>query len=122
MLNNRELGKLGEDIAAHHISQNGYIILERNYRTKIGEIDIIAKHDNYLVFIEVKTRKSINFGYPREAVDKAKQFKIINIANFYLEKGKQYYCHIRFDVIEIMLHKNNEMKSIVVLKNAFNCK
>lgn len=120
MLNNRELGKLGEDIAANYISQNGYIILEKNFRTKIGEIDIIAKQDNYLVFIEVKTRKSINFGYPREAVDKSKQLKIINIANFYIAKEKQYYCHIRFDVIEVMLHSNNEIKSIVLLKNAFN--
>lgn len=122
MLNNRELGKLGEDIAAHHISQNGYTILERNFRTKNGEIDIIAMQDNYLVFIEVKTRKSISFGYPRESVDKAKQLKILNIANSYLAKKRQYYCHVRFDVIEIMLHSNNEMKSVVLLKNAFSCK
>ena len=122
MLNNRELGKLGEDIAANHISKNGYIILERNFRTKIGEIDIIARQDNYLVFIEVKTRKSINFGYPREAVDKAKQLKIINIGNLYLAQKKQFNNHIRFDVIEIMLYSNNEIKSIIVLKNAFSCK
>ena len=89
MLNNRELGKLGEYYADKYISQNGYSILERNYRTKQGEIDIIAKDGNYLAFIEVKTRKSTKFGFPREAVDYYKQNKIRSIAQIYLAKNRK---------------------------------
>lgn len=119
MLNNRELGKLGECFADKYISQNGFLTLEKNYRTKLGEIDIIAKDGDYTVFIEVKTRKSIKFGYPREAVNYYKQMKIKNIANLYLAKNNKFNSHIRFDVIEIMLDKVNEVKSIILLKNAF---
>ena len=119
MLNNRELGKLGEYFANKYISQNGYLPLEKNYRTKGGEIDIIAKDGDYTVFIEVKARKSIRFGYPREAVDYRKQIKIKNIANIYLSKNNKFNSHIRFDVIEVMLNTINEVKSITLLKNAF---
>jgi putative endonuclease len=119
MLNNRELGKLGECFANNYISENGYSPLEKNYRTKLGEIDIIAKDGDYIVFIEVKARKSIKFGYPREAVDYRKQIKIKNIANIYLAKNNKFNSHIRFDVIEIMLNSNNDLSSITLLKNAF---
>ena len=70
---NQKLGKLGEDIISNYIQKQGYKILERNFECSQGEIDIIAKNKNELVFIEVKTRSNTNFGTPSEAVDYKKQ-------------------------------------------------
>lgn len=90
MINKKLTGKLGEDIAVRHLKQNGYIIITRNYRTKYGEIDVIAKDGKCLVFVEVKARRSENFGYPREAVDIYKQTRIKNIANLYIASKKLF--------------------------------
>jgi putative endonuclease len=119
MLNNRELGSLGEDLAVKYLIKNNYIIINRNYRTRYGEIDVVAKDDDYLVFIEVKARKNTNFGYPREAVNYTKQCKIKQLANFYLLKETKMNNNIRFDVVEVFLDKNNEVKSIEIIANAF---
>jgi putative endonuclease len=120
MFGKKEVGKLGEDIASSHIFKNGYSIIERNFRTKFGEIDIIAKDHKYIAFIEVKTRKGTRFGYPREAVDKFKQSKIKNIASLYLAKKKLWDSSVRFDVVEIILDDKNDVKSVVLIKNAFD--
>ena len=107
-------GRSGEDLAAQYLEQQGYIILERNYRLRIGEIDIIARDGEDLVFIEVKTRRSKRFGSPFEAVDVRKQKKIFNIAAVYLQ-GKE--LPVRFDVVAV--HLNEQDARIEVLKNAF---
>ncbi|MGB5684809.1 MAG: YraN family protein [Candidatus Electrothrix sp.] len=107
-------GRSGEDLAVQHLEQQGYTILERNYRLRIGEIDIIARDGEYLVFIEVKTRRSKRFGSPFEAVDLRKQQKIFNIAAVYLQ-GKE--LPVRFDVVAV--HLNEQNVRIEVLKNAF---
>lgn len=120
MLNNKFTGKIGEDIAGRYLASNGYNILQRNYRTKYGEIDIIAKEGDYIVFIEVKTRRSQNFGYPREAVDKYKQSRIRNIASLYMAAKKLRDKKVRFDVVEVVLNENNNIKSILIIKNAFD--
>lgn len=119
MQNNRELGTLGEDFAEKYILSQGFVVIQRNFRTKIGEIDIIAKDGKYIVFIEVKARKSINFGYPREAVNRNKQIKIKDVASIYLLQNRKCDMHIRFDVIEVMLDFENNLKSITILRNAF---
>jgi putative endonuclease len=119
MFGNKQIGKLGEDIASKHILNNGYTLLERNFRSKNGEIDIIAKDGKFLVFIEVKTRKGIKFGYPREAVDWFKQNKIKSIAGLYLAKKKLWDSNIRFDVVEILLGEFDEVMSVSLIKNAF---
>ena len=119
MLNNRELGNLGEDLAVNYLMKNKYIIISRNYRTRYGEIDIIAKDKEYLVFIEVKARKNTNFGYPREAVNFTKQRKIKELANYFLLKENKMNNNIRFDVVEVFLDKNNEAQSIEIITNAF---
>lgn len=118
-MHNRELGRLGEEIASKYILDHGYVILQKNYRTKIGEIDIVARDGNYIVFIEVKARRSTSFGFPREAVDKNKQAKIKDVAVFYLQQNKKHNFHIRFDVVEVMLDYNNILKSVILLRNAF---
>ena len=107
-------GRSGENIAAQHLEQQGYTILERNYRLRIGEVDIIARDGEYLVFIEVKTRRSRKFGSPFEAVDVRKQQKIVKIASAYLQ-GKER--PVRFDVVAV--HLNEKDVRVEVLKNAF---
>ena len=100
-----ELGKYGEDKACEYLLKTGYCILARNYRTRLGEIDIIAVKEQIISFIEVKTRQSCVFGRPVEAVTKAKQRKIHLCAEAYLQD-----CHLlesmpqlSFDVIEIII-------------------
>jgi putative endonuclease len=107
-------GRSGEDLAAQHLEQQGYTILERNYRLRIGEVDIIARDEEYLVFIEVKTRRSRRFGSPFEAVDARKQQQIVKIASAYLQ-GKE--LPVRFDVVAV--HLNEQGVRVEVLKNAF---
>lgn len=100
----KELGNLGEDMACHYLLQKGYKIIDRNIRNKIGEIDIVAKDaEDVYVFIEVKTRKSVDYGLPLEAINYRKQNKIKNTAIFYL-KHKNLYdkVSIRFDCISII--------------------
>ena len=97
---NKITGKCGEDCAAQYLKKQGYKILEQNYKNKIGEIDIIAKHNKTLVFIEVKTRKNSEFGTPAEAVTYYKKQKIVNTARYYLAKNPTD-MDISFDVIEV---------------------
>lgn len=114
-------GKYGEMFAARHLEENGYKILKRNYKTKISEIDIIAKDGDTLCFVEVKTRKNKDFGQGYEAVDQFKRNKIILGARSYLT-FHQCDCDIRFDVVEIYGEMNAEgfkVSQINVLKNAF---
>ncbi len=99
-LKNKLTGQCGEDAAAAFLKKKGYKIIERNYRNKIGEIDIIAKNGENLVFVEVKTRKNEEFGTPAEAVTYYKKQKIVNTAKFYLYKNPTT-LNIRFDVIEV---------------------
>ena len=95
-------GKKGEIIAKNFLKKKKFKILEANYKNKIGEIDIIAKHKDYLVFVEVKTRTSIAFGDPAEAVDENKQFKIRQVAELYLIEHKLTEKPCRFDVVAIL--------------------
>lgn len=109
MNNNIEKGIIGEEIACKYLMSKNYIILERNYRNKIGEIDIIAKSGELIVFVEVKTRTSTNYGYAYEAVNKKKQTKIINTALCYIKQYNLKNFQFRFDIIEIYLGKENKI-------------
>lgn len=116
-INNKQIGRRGEEIAANYLAKNDYYILEKNFRCKIGEIDIIAfdKEEKKIVSIEVKTRRSIKYGLPREAVDKKKQKHIISATKYYLLINKLMNYKIRFDVIEVYLigdiYKINHIKN-----------
>ncbi len=112
------LGKRGEDVAASFLKNNGFIIIQRNYRQKIGEIDIIARQDGWLVFIEVKARKSVRFGQPFEAVTQAKQAQIGKVALDYMTRNKLHDQPVRFDVISILFNRNGEA-DIEHLPNCF---
>ena len=86
---NKITGSCGEEYAALYLKKQGYKIVERNYKNKIGEIDIIAKHKKTLVFVEVKTRKTCEFGTPAEAVTYYKKQKIVNTARMYLAQNRR---------------------------------
>lgn len=102
-MSSAEIGRIGEDIAEYFLSKKGYEIVERNYRKKFGEIDIIANDRGCIVFVEVKTRSSIQFGYPAQAVDHRKIKKIMKTANCYIAQEGIFNEEIRFDVIEVYI-------------------
>ena len=106
-------GKRSEIIAANYLKKKKYKILEMNYKNDIGEIDIIAKDKDYIVFVEVKARMSGAFGYPFEAIDEIKQQKIQAVASLYLVKNQKYGTNCRFDVISILGLENPEITHIV---------
>ena len=98
-----EIGRVGENIATKYLERLGYTIIERNFSAKQGEIDIIAKDKDEFVFIEVKTRTSLLYGKPIEAVDNKKQKNLINTVKYYLYSKHLENQFIRIDVIEVYL-------------------
>ncbi len=120
MLNSRQrLGKKGEETVAKYLKENGYKILSKNYRCKLGEIDIIAKDGLDLVFIEVKTRSGLSYGSPAEAVNKKKQRQISRAAQCYLGEQQLFNSPARFDVISL-LGDNSGNSQIDHINNAFD--
>ena len=118
MLNiHQKFGEKGEFLAVRYLKKNGYKILEQNYRTPLGEIDIIAKEKDTIVFVEVKSRKSIRFGSPKWAVTAKKQRKISMVALHYLKTKKQTDAKARFDVVSVI--SNQDDSQIDIIKNAF---
>ncbi|WP_022667984.1 YraN family protein [Desulfospira joergensenii] len=113
----QDLGKSGEKQAARYLKKQGYILVETNYKTRFGEIDIIARDKDVLCFIEVKARSEIQKALPRQAVNPAKQKKIINTASFFLKEQKLTDQRARFDVIE-MIPSNGDWQ-INLIPNAF---
>ena len=118
MINKRKIGTEYEDVAVRYLIDRGYEILEKNYRCRFGEIDIIAKHkvgnDIFIVFIEVKYRKNGIAGSPFEAVDYKKQMIIRKVSEYFLmTNGYWDISRIRYDVVGIMGRK------IELIQNAF---
>jgi putative endonuclease len=113
-----DTGKQGEKIAAAFLKKSGYRIIETNFRCIAGEIDIIAREKGEIVFIEVKTRKSAELGYPEQAVGINKQKKMSQLALLYLQKKNITDTQARFDVVAITISASgNEIK---LIKNAFD--
>jgi len=109
----RAKGKLGEDAAIKYLMANNYLIIERNYKNRLGEIDLIARDGDTLVFVEVKARSTLYYGNPEAAVDLRKQNKIIRVALSYINEKKCSDHPCRFDVVSIYGNK------LEVIKNAF---
>lgn len=110
MKNTTLIGKNGEDIACKYLENKGFTIVCRNYRSRYGEIDIIAKDDKFLAIVEVKKRKNTKFGQPAEYVDVKKQQKIIKTALMFLTQNS-FELQPRFDVIEIYDGQINHIKN-----------
>ena len=113
----QQLGKQGQDLAEKYLKTKGLKTLERNFRSRYGEIDLIMKDKNTLVFVEVKSRRSKGFGEPLESVTSQKQEKISFIALHYLQLKKALQKPARFDVIGIQM---TEKPKINWVKNAFD--
>jgi putative endonuclease len=96
------LGKHGEELAARFLEARGFTILARNFRTPVGELDIVARDRSHLLFVEVKTRCSSVFGVPAEAVGAHKQRQIVRAAQWYLASGRYRDLQPRFDVIAVI--------------------
>lgn len=108
---NKINGTIGEIDAVQFLKNKKYQIIATNYRNRMGEIDIIAKDKNALVFVEVKSRATLLYGRPCEAVDFRKQQKIRKVAELYLVTTKNYYADVRFDVIEILGEEINHIEN-----------
>lgn len=112
--NKRSVGTAYEQIASEYLEAQGFVILEKNYRNRYGEIDIVAQEGKTICFVEVKYRSSNRYGYPIEAVDYRKQKKILAVSRYYLlMHGQSEWTPCRFDIVAI------EGKEITLLRNAF---
>jgi putative endonuclease len=114
----KELGKKGEEKALRFLKKKGYRIIEQNYVCNMGEMDIIAKEKDTLVFVEVKTRTSMVFGPPQLAVTQFKQRQLSKVALNFLKEKKLEDVKARFDVVAILLAPEGE--EIELIRNAFD--
>jgi len=116
-LDNKQKGILGEQAAVDFLQSKGYEILERNYRASHAEVDIIARHQNLLIFIEVKTRSHDYYGQPEEFVTRKKQEYMAFVASMYMQKH-QYEGELRFDIIAIIMPRES-VQQIKHMEDAF---
>lgn len=112
-------GKAAEDAAAIYLAKQGHTILERNYRCPIGEIDIVSRQGEYLVFVEVRSRKGAAFGLPQETVNWNKRQRVRRLAAQYLQVKRAWQAKCRFDVIGIVYGENDEILSLEHITDAF---
>jgi len=112
------LGRKGEQMAAMVLLERGYRIIEHNFRCRYGEIDLIAEDRDDLVFVEVKTRKSIVYGLPEEAVTFAKRRKLVQVATYYLALHAYIDRSWRIDVVAIQLGNNGKFQEIRLYQHA----
>ncbi len=117
-MNNRQLGEYGEMLAKHYLIGKGYTILAQNFRCRYGEVDIIVQKDDNIVFVEVKTRRTLSYGTPAEAVDRRKQARYGKIASLYIQNNRLFESSYRFDIVEIYMPSQNT-HTINHIENAF---
>jgi len=113
-----KLGELGEKLALKKLKALGYKKITQNYRCPLGEIDLIARDNDTLVFVEIKTRRGKSLGYAKEAVDARKRRQLSKVALAYMKSNDCYGVKARFDVVAVSLAKDNPR--IEVIKNAFD--
>ncbi|MBU5488665.1 YraN family protein [Clostridium sp. MSJ-8] len=116
---NKAIGYYGEDLTCDFLTNNGYVILDRNFTCKIGEIDIISRKGNLLVFTEVKSRYSYKYGIPLESITPSKISNIRKIAHLYIIRNSLFDLYARFDVCEIYFNYDNNNYDINYLENCF---
>jgi putative endonuclease len=119
-MHSRDIGALGEKIAAEYLTGLGYMIRERNFRSREGEIDIIAEKDDFLVFIEVRTRTSTSYGTPEESVTAQKKERLIALAEAYIEDREDLPSSWRIDVVAIELGPKRKVARLEIIENAIS--
>ena len=113
------LGRTGERLAAERLTSAGYRILERNFRCRYGEIDLVAEDEHDLIFVEVKTRRGYAYGLPEEAVDAHKQRKIMEVAMYYIDLHGCSERSWRVDVVAVQLSVCGKLEEIRIYQHAF---
>lgn len=117
MISSKQQGDIAEQDALEHLTTAGLVLIEKNFLSKLGEIDLIMSEGSQLVFIEVRYRKSNTYGSALESVNQQKQQRIIKTAQYYLQQNTQSYENYRFDVVAIS--HNSDKNDINWVKNAF---
>jgi len=115
----KQLGRRGEEVAARHLEEKGYRILNRNYCCRIGEIDLIVRDGDMLVFVEVRSRSSNNYGSAQESITARKQMKLRQLAWQYLKAQARTGENCRFDVIAVLFDCDGKVKRLEHIENAF---
>lgn len=116
---NKDIGSFGEALARDYLISKGYKILNMNFRNKFGEIDIICKKNNLLIFCEIKSRYSNSFGYQIESITCYKQKQIIKLSELYLISKKYYNFNVRYDIIEVIFNTITSSHIINHVQDAF---
>lgn len=111
MAQHNAIGKQGEELARKYLESKGYRIVEKNYKTRRGEIDLVARYKNELVIIEVRTKHHEQFGTPEETIDYKKRLRLLRNANAYIAKVKHVGPY-RIDAVCVIIDQNNELKRI----------
>lgn len=114
----KEFGRKGEELAAKHLAGLGYKVIEKNYRTPAGELDIVAEHKGTLVFVEVKARRGTSYGPPELAVNHHKRRQVERAALYYIMKSKKDGVQCRFDVVSISGSEGSAPR-VTVIRDAF---
>jgi len=112
------VGRRGEELAVKYLMNKGYEILARNYRCKIGELDVVARHAQALIFVEVRSSSSLAFGWPHESVNKKKRAKLRLVAQYYIQ-STCFKLPVRFDVIGISFGTDGKLRNIEHVEDAF---
>jgi len=116
----KEIGAIGENLATDYLKKHGYKIIQRNFRCREGEIDIIAQKGDCLVFVEVRTKRNTAFGTPEESVTLSKREKLISLANAYLQAYDKPPQSWRIDVVAVELGPNKKVLRLEHIENAIS--
>ncbi|MDD3839627.1 MAG: YraN family protein [Clostridia bacterium] len=116
---NKLVGLEGEIIALNYLRKKGYKIIEKNFRCKVGEVDLVCMEGEYLVFVEVKTRSTFRYGRPSDAINYYKQMKYPAIATIFIKMNKMFDTPVRFDIVEV-IRVDKDKYEINLIKNAFD--
>ncbi|MCI0439435.1 MAG: YraN family protein [Chloroflexi bacterium] len=118
MTQRQGLGKRGEQLARRHIEASGYLVLEANYRTRHGEIDLVAEKDGVLAFVEVRTRRGGSFGTPEESVTPEKQAHLVAAAQEYLQARQLEDREWRIDLVAVEMDSRGRLLRVEIIENA----
>ncbi len=113
----KKLGQRGEELTVAHLEERGYVVRERNWRCLAGEIDIVAEEGGCLVFVEVRTRRGREYGSPEESVTPAKQAKLVEVAQTYLQEHR-WEGDWRIDVVAVEMTSGGKLLRVELIKNA----
>ncbi len=113
------LGAVGEEAALRHLRARGYRIRDRNVRCPMGELDVVAEHGGVLVFVEVKTRSTADFGAPVDAITPAKRRRLWRLATYYLATRRLLDRPCRFDAVSVLVTPQGQVVGVEVLTDAF---